>query len=1104
MTLSTVGTTLTGTSAADLLTLTDSAGTVSVDLAGGLDLLSLSHSATATATASYSLSVSNIETIIGSTGADYIQIAATESAASALRIDLSTGSDTLVLAAASLTATISLINVESLAGSSGADLVLMLGGTNSVAVANVETLLGTAAADLLTLGDGGGLLSVDLGGGADLLSLSLAGMSALTLRNIETVLGGAGSETIYLPSSGPSGGAGLIDLGAQSAGGGDGLSFATAITNVTLQNIEQVAAAAGTFADLLVLRDGSAGLSADLGGGLDLLLLTHSATATGSYSVSIGNVETITGSTASDYVQITATDTDASALRIDLSGGVDTLVLGAASLTATLSVINVESLAGSSGSDLVLILGGAASVSAANIETLLATTGADQLGYAGTGRVDGGAGLDGLTLTGAATVTLANVETLTGSAQGDHVTLDEAVLSAPTGLAGRKLDLGGGSDLLSVAILSGVAAGGTSGLVNVESLVAGSGADTLSLLDAVTVPVWYDFAGGGDLLNLTGMGASATFTLTVQNLETLIGSAGTDQLSLAAPGLVASFDLGAGTDSLSMAIAAASTTIANVEILFLSGTTSDDMLTLTGLTAQAAGTVEGGQASAPGGTALTIGFGLAGATGAAILGDTILSRFSLDLGAGSDSLDVASVGGIGLAATVSNIESLGGGLGRDRIVTLTQAVGLSLAHIDSFLGTDADDSLVVTALYRSDYALDLGVGGDSVRLTAGDTTATMSLTNIETITGASGGDLIHLAAGDLPQTRYVVDGGTGRDGLAFVRSGPAGESLDFTLSNLESLSTGAANDRVSLGAGESSQSVDLGGGVDLLRFTGAVGIGSLVNVESVVATTGDDRLWVSYSGAVSLDLGAGTDSLTLRTGGSVTLAGVESLTGSAAADLLSLAEATAPLWTRLGDGDDFLLFTHAQAATVQGESGADTVLTGAGQDQILGGAGADSLDAAAGNDTLSGGAGADTLIAGDGADRINAGDDGDSLSGDAGNDSLYGERGDDWLSGGLGLDLLSGGDGNDTLFAGAENDTLYGGIGADRFVLDPAIVTARAPDAPLTLLLIADYRSSDGDVLDIGNLTLEAIGPADASGGLQLYRVNDGGYFLAISSAWIG
>lgn len=143
-----------------------------------------------------------------------------------------------------------------------------------------------------------------------------------------------------------------------------------------------------------------------------------------------------------------------------------------------------------------------------------------------------------------------------------------------------------------------------------------------------------------------------------------------------------------------------------------------------------------------------------------------------------------------------------------------------------------------------------------------------------------------------------------------------------------------------------------------------------------------------------LDLGAGTDSVTLRGGG----------------------------------GADRLGFPKAGQAALNGDSDVDVAISGIDRWYIEGGEGNDVLDGrGAPSVQVFGNEGADRLTGGAGPDGL-YGDDGGSPGKD---DVLVGGDGDDGLYGYLGNDTLVGGDGDDSLSGYEGRDTVRGGAGDD-------------------------------------------------------------------------
>ncbi|CAN5267586.1 hypothetical protein BH10PSE7_BH10PSE7_36630 [soil metagenome] len=116
-----------------------------------------------------------------------------------------------------------------------------------------------------------------------------------------------------------------------------------------------------------------------------------------------------------------------------------------------------------------------------------------------------------------------------------------------------------------------------------------------------------------------------------------------------------------------------------------------------------------------------------------------------------------------------------------------------------------------------------------------------------------------------------------------------------------------------------------------------------------------------------------------------------------------------------GPGNDTLLATYREEATLFG---------GAGDDQLTGNIDRDILDGGLGDDIVFGGAGRDSLGGGEGDDRLEGGEGSDTLSGGAGNDTLLSEGSD-------AKEMLDGGSGNDFLASGFRNDNISGGTGND-------------------------------------------------------------------------
>lgn len=294
-------------------------------------------------------------------------------------------------------------------------------------------------------------------------------------------------------------------------------------------------------------------------------------------------------------------------------------------------------------------------------------------------------------------------------------------------------------------------------------------------------------------------------------------------------------------------------------------------------------------------------------------------------------------------------------------------------------------------------------------------------------------------------------------------------SLDYTQTAGGKFSvTGSAGaDKIIIAAASSAITANLGAGDDAITLSGVIlGAGTVVSIDggagidTLKLTTG-----VDVSAATGLSLTSiesiGFDSA----GGEITFAATQllgqsySITGSAAADNLiikGLASTVAMNATSLGlDAAvetvtiDGTLGTVAQALT--GVLGAaaiqpkNIILGGAANDNLTGGINSDTLDGGAGNDTLNGGDGNDLLVGRDGDDVLNGG------------------AGDDTLEGGSGNDTLNGGDGNDTiLFTEAITGkvAIDGGAGINTLKLAAGIDLSTMP---LTNIQAIEFNSG-GDL----------------------------------------
>ena len=182
--------------------------------------------------------------------------------------------------------------------------------------------------------------TVNLNGGTDRLTLSSTGNNTPTISNVETLVGGDLDDKITL-------GAALAarhDRSRRRRRQPDAVRTApTRSRSPTSRRIT-----GGTGADTITLGKAPASGAIDLGAGTaDKLTLL----ANGANTLTVSNVETITGGTAGD---VDHPRRGAGLRHINLGTGTDSLTLSSAG-TNTLTVSAVETITGGSGADTITL-----------------------------------------------------------------------------------------------------------------------------------------------------------------------------------------------------------------------------------------------------------------------------------------------------------------------------------------------------------------------------------------------------------------------------------------------------------------------------------------------------------------------------------------------------------------------------------------------------------------------------------------------------------------------------------------------------------------------------------------------------------------------------
>jgi len=592
---------------------------------------------------------------------------------------------------------------------------------------------------------------------------------------------------------------------------------------------------------------------------------------------------------------------------------------------------------------------------------------------------------------GAGSDTLYQIANLTGSDHVDTLTGDGAANILRGGAGNDVLDGAAGLDTADYSDKTAAVEVTLAGATAVNVLVGGIAEDTIRNIEGVIGGAGNDVLTGDALANrLTGGGGSDILAAAAGN-DSLDGGDGDDWLEA---GLGDdTMDGGAGIDTANYGSAAAGVT---VSLAIAGGQNTGSMGT------DALANVE---------NLLGTGFGdtLSGDAGANLLNG----------GAGDDTLD----GGAGN-------DTMDGGGGTDTAAYGSAAAGvtvsLALPGTQNTGGAGTDTLVGIENLDGSAFADTLSGDGE-----------------VNLVKGGAGNDSLGGDAGD-----DVLDGGLGNDALG---GGVGNDTLDGGLGN-DTLNGNAGIDTATYGSASDWVRVSLA--IAGVQNTHA-GNDTLVEIENLTGSGFDDTL-TGNGGDNALSGGAGNDTLEGA-------AGNDALDGGVGIDTASYASATAAVTVSLalpgaqntvGAGTDTLagienLTGTKYADVLSGDGGANVLTGGAGNDTLGGGAGDDVLTGGAGNDTLAGGAGDDVLDGGVGIDTA----DYSSASAGVWVDLSYSEMdtgvGRDMLlsienltgsayadvlssSGSVTSTLLDGGAGDDLLTSYYGGATLNGGTGNDR------------------------------------------------------------------------
>ncbi|MDB5823804.1 MAG: hypothetical protein JWR21_2508, partial [Herminiimonas sp.] len=926
------------------------------------------------------------DTYIGGAGVDKADFSAETNAIS---INLASGSGT-----DGNGDTDTFTGVENITAGSGNDTLMGDAAANQLdGGSGNDRISGGAGNDVLIGGAGIDTLDYSASTNAVIVNMSAAAVGAVaantasdgtggtdTLSGFETILGGSGNDSLYgdsldntlIGNDGNdllSGGAGIDTL---QGGAGDDLLRGGA-GNDSLDGGSNTAF--GDTADY-----------SDQGIAVTVSLATLTATGASIGTDTLANIENIRGGTANDILT-----GDAGANQISGNAGNDTLVGGAgndllrggqgndsidggadidtvsydditgpvtinlAAGTATQSaggnagtdtLINIENVIGSGGSDTITGSSGDNVIDGANGGDIIAAGAGNDIVYfdENDASVNGEGGTDTLLVrAGTSTIDLTlirdevftNFEILDITDAGTQfVKISDSDVKALTGggSSGTLIINGGAEDSVRLVGANWPTTGiPTEDIGGVHYNVYAYNGATVKIADGVSVGYLFSSDDTGQLTN--GSSGGDIYQGNGGN-DTFYGRAGDDY------GDAGSGDdyMEGGTGNDTLLGGTGNDTIYGGDALGSAGSGNDNIDAGDGDDIVYAGDGDDIVAGGAGNDRIDAGSGNDTVTG----GD---GNDTIDGGSGADNIDGGSGNDVINAGSGNDV--VNAGIGDDIVVG-----GAGDDTIDGSSGVDTIDYSAETANLVVNLTTGIGSGAAS----GNDT-----LLNFENITGGAGNDTL-----------------TGNDGANRIIGGAGSDTI----------STGAGNDWILFDAADAH--VDAGIGIDTL----AIADTSPVDFTAIA----DDR----FVGIEELDLtGNGIQNLTLN--------GTDVLAFSDSADTLKIHGdagdhvtlsgnwvngGVQPVSYNGGASESYVKWTltlNGATATVLADPAItlDVVYLGATtNDTLTGGSGADVVDGGAGDDILDGGAGVDTLIGGTGNDTIYYDSADASADGGAGTDTL--------------------------------------------------------------------------------------------------------------------
>jgi len=812
--------------------------------------------------------------------------------------------------------------------------------------------------------------------------------------------------------------------------------------------------------------------SIDGGAGINTLVMRAAA------NVNLANVDQTTGDTTgvSNFQNVDASGLS-SALSITGSSGANVLTGGTGD----------DSIDGGGGADIIAAGNGNDTVTYRGTETSIdGGAGADTLVLAaggGTTAVNFGVATNVDQTTGD-TVNVTNFENLNASAITSNLSVIGSVFAntITTGSGNDTIDGGGGADIINAGAGNDVVA-----YYGTENSIDGSaGNNTLSLRTAATVNLGSTDQTVGDAtivnnfqnVDASTLSSSVTITGSV-TANVITGGSGNDII-----------DGGGGADTIAAGLGDDTVTYRGTETSIDGGVGTDTLVVGAGAS------VTGVNFSVAAGVDQTVGDGVAVAnfenldasaltTALTVTGST--SANWLTTGSGNDIIDggggsdvISSGGGNDTVSYYGTEVSIDGGTGTNTLA-LRAAVTVNLGNVDQTTG----DMTSVSGFQNVDAsAMSAGVtitGSSAANVLTGGTGG-------DTIDGAGGADTIAAGGGAdtviYHGTETSVDGGSGSDTLVLAATGGI-TAVNFTVaagadqtagdtaivSNFEHLDASVATTALTVTGSSAANTITTGSGNDTIDGGGGADV--------INAGAGNDTVSY-YNSEVSIDGGAGTNTLLLRAAATIDLGSADQTTGDAANV------------SNFQNVDSSLLST---GVTITGTAGANTITGGAGADTIDGAGGADVINAGGGNDqviyhgsetSIDGGTGSDTLTlaASGGITSVNfavaSGVDqttGDTVAvtnfenldasvvstaltvtGAASANTITTGSGNDIINGGGGADIINAGDGDDTVSYYNSEVSIDGSTGNNTLLLRAA-----------TTVNLANSDQTTGDTANVSN-----------------------------------